>query len=49
MGIEVARIQYNVVYRPGKANIADCLSRLNQKSPKDLAGKKKHRVHKKLK
>ena len=30
--------QYNVVYRPGKANIVDCLSRLNQKSPKDLAG-----------
>ena len=33
--------QYNVVYRPGKTNIADCLSRLNQKSPKDLAGEKK--------
>ena len=32
--------QYNVVYRPGKANLADCLSHLNQKSPKDLAGEK---------
>ena len=37
--------QYNVVYRPGKGNIADCLSRLNQKSPKDLAGEKEDFVH----
>ena len=36
--------QHNVVYRPGKVNIADCLSRLNQKSPKDLAGAKEYFV-----
>ena len=29
---------YNVVYRPGKGNIADALSRLNQKEPKDRSG-----------
>ena len=29
---------YKVVYRPGKANIADALSRLNQVNPKDASG-----------
>ena len=29
---------YRVVYRPGKANIADALSRLNQCEPKDTSG-----------
>ena len=29
---------YKVVYRPGKANIADALSRLNQVNPKDTSG-----------
>ena len=29
---------YRVVYRPGKANIADSLSRLNQCNPKDTSG-----------
>ena len=29
---------YRVVYRPGKANIADALSRLNQREPKDTSG-----------
>ena len=32
--------KYHVVYRPGKANIADCLSRLNQVNGKDLSGEK---------
>ena len=31
---------YRVVYRPGKANIADSLSRLNQCIPKDTSGEK---------
>ena len=31
---------YNVVYRPGKANIADALSRLNQTTPCDVSGDK---------
>ena len=37
----VLRLQgydYRVVYRPGKANIADSLSRLNQCNPKDTSG-----------
>ena len=37
----VLRLQgydYRVVYRPGKANIADSLSRLNQCNPKDTIG-----------
>ncbi|PFX21492.1 Retrovirus-related Pol polyprotein [Stylophora pistillata] len=37
----VLRLQgydYSVVYRPGKANIADSLSRLNQYEPKDSSG-----------
>ena len=37
----VLRLQgydYRVVYRPGKANIADSLSRLNQCIPKDTSG-----------
>ena len=29
---------YSVVYRPGKANIAVALSRLNQCEPKDTSG-----------
>ena len=29
---------YKVVYRPGKANIADALSRLNQTTPCDVSG-----------
>ena len=29
---------YKVVYRPGKRNIADALSRLNQANPKDGSG-----------
>lgn len=29
---------YTVVYRPGKANIADSLSRINQCEPKDSIG-----------
>ena len=36
----VLRLQchnYNVVYRPGKTNIADALSRLNQAKPKDCS------------
>ena len=39
----VLRLQgydYNVVYRPGKANIADALSRLNQTTPCDVSGDK---------
>ena len=38
----VLRLQwydYRVVYWPGKANIADSLSRLNQCNPKDTSGK----------
>ena len=31
---------YRVVYRPGKANIADSLSRLNQCNPEDTSGEK---------
>ena len=31
--------QYKVIYRPGKTNIADALSRLNQTTPKDMSGK----------
>ena len=37
----VLRLQgydYRVVYRPGEANIADSLSRLNQCNPKDTSG-----------
>ena len=37
----VLRLQgydYRVVYRPGKTNIADSLSRLNQCKPKDTSG-----------
>ena len=37
----VLRLQgydYRVVYRPGKANIADSLERLNQYEPKDSSG-----------
>ena len=30
--------QYKVIYRPGKTNIADALSRLNQTTPKDKSG-----------
>ena len=30
--------QYKVIYRPGKTNIADALSRLNQTTPKDMSG-----------
>ena len=30
--------QYKVIYRPGKTNIADALSRLNQTTPKDKRG-----------
>ena len=30
-------INFKVVYRPGKTNIADALSRLNQANPKDLS------------
>ena len=30
--------QYKVTYRPGKTNIADALSRLNQTTPKDMSG-----------
>ena len=36
----VLRLQcfnFKVVYRPGKTNIADALSRLNQANPKDLS------------
>ena len=39
----VLRLQgydYKVVYRPGKANIADALSRLNQTTPCDVNGDK---------
>ena len=39
----VLRLQsydYKVIYRPGKTNIADTLSRLNQSNPKDLSGEK---------
>jgi transposase InsO family protein len=32
--------EYNVVYRPGKSNIADCLSRLNRGSNTDDSGEK---------
>ena len=31
---------YNVVYRPGKVNIAGALSRLNQTTPCDMSGDK---------
>lgn len=39
----VLRLQgfdYAVVYRPGKANIADCLSRLNSSKPMDSSDEK---------
>ncbi|XP_028413774.1 uncharacterized protein K02A2.6-like [Dendronephthya gigantea] len=39
----VLRLQchnFKVVYRPGKTNIADALSRMNQKSPKDHSSEK---------
>ena len=32
--------EYSVVYHPGKGNIADALSRLNQPRPKDTSGEK---------
>ena len=35
----VLRLQgYKVIYRPGKTNSADALSRLNQTTPKDMNG-----------
>ena len=39
----VLRLQchnFKVVYRPGKANIADAMSRMNQKNPKDCSSEK---------
>ena len=39
----VLRLQchnFKVVYQPGKANIADALSRMNQKNPKDCSSEK---------
>ena len=35
---------YRVVYRPGKTNIADALSRLNQANPKDPSSEKEDLV-----
>lgn len=43
----VLRLQchnYRVVYRPGKTNIADALSRLNQANPKDPSSEKEDMV-----
>ena len=36
--LRLQRYQYKVIYRPGKTNIADALSRLNQTTPKDMSG-----------
>lgn len=37
--------QYTVVYRPGKTNVADALSRLNSPNGRDVSGEKEDFVH----